>query len=131
MTWSLGPEELTAVLKLPAPERYGYFLKRCADWEEVWSLRDDRGWVTAEDDQGGMLMPTWPHPDYARACATDAWEAAEPAPIGLEEWLEKWLPDLEARGHMVSLFPVPAGSGATVQPSRLRSDLETEMALYE
>jgi hypothetical protein len=131
MTWDLKSEELEALLKLPAPERYAYFVKRCADWEEVWCLRDDRGWVTAEDDQGRMLVPGWPHAEYARACAIDAWEGSEPVLIELDDWVEGWLSDLEIKGHMVSVFPLPAGSGVAVAPSRLRRDLEAEISLYE
>jgi hypothetical protein len=131
MTWELGSEELEAVLGLPAPERYAYFVKRSADREEVWGLRDDRGWVTAEDDEGRVFMPVWPHPEYARACARDEWGNASPASIELHDWVEGWLPDLEHRRHLVSVFPVPAGKGVAVEPGRLRRDLEAEIALYE
>ncbi len=131
MTWDLRPEELAAVLRLLAPERYAYFVKRSADSEEVWGLRDDRGWVTAQDDEGRTFMPIWPHPEYARACASDAWESAAPESIELDEWAEGWLSDLDTRGLFVSVFPVPAGSGVAVEPGRLRRDLEAEVALYE
>lgn len=130
MTWNLRAQERQAVLKLPAPERYAYFVKRCGDWEEVWGLRDDRGWVTAEH-AGQSFMPVWPHADYARACALDSWEGAEPGLIDLDEWLNSWLPDLEARGQLVGVFPVPNGSGVPVEPGRIRGDLEAESELYE
>ena len=131
MTWDLRSEELEALLDRPASERYAYLVKRCADWEEVWALRDDRGWVTAEDDEGRVLMPIWPHADYARACARDGWASASPDSIELDDWVEGWLAELEARSHLVSVFPVPAGHGVAADPSRLRHDLETELALYE
>jgi hypothetical protein len=130
MTWDLRPEEREAVLKLPAAERYAYFVKRCADWEQIWGLRDERGWVTAEHD-GQVLMPAWPHADYAQACALDDWNGAEPTAIDLKEWLESWLPDLEAKDQMVAVFPVPEGAGVAVEPARVRRDLEAEAELYE
>lgn len=131
MTWDLRPEEFEAVLRLPAPERYAYFVKRCGDWEEVWGLRDDRGLVTAEDEGGQVFMPIWPHAEYARACALDGWENAEPASIELDEWVEKWLPELETKRQSVSVFPVPAGNGVAAEPGRLRGDLQAEVELYE
>lgn len=130
MSWDLHLEEREAVLRLPAPERYAYFVKRCGDWEQVWGLRDQRGWVTAEHD-GQALMPVWPHADYARACALDNWSDAEPEVIGLEDWLESWLPDLETRGQMIAVFPVPEGAGVAAEPRRVRGDLEAEADLYE
>lgn len=131
MTWNLRATEREAVVQLPAPERYEYFVKRCADWEEVWGLRDDRGWMTAEDHEGRQFMPVWPHPEYARLCALDAWTGAEPAAIEAEEWIEEWLPELEADTRLVSVFPVPAGVGVSVEPPRVRRDLEAELSLYE
>ena len=131
MTWKLEPKELEGVLNLAALERYAYFVKRCADWEKVWGLRDDSGWVTAEDDDGRILMPIWPHMEYARVCATDEWGTANPASIELHEWVAEWLPDLEQRRHLVAVFPIPTGKGVAVEPGRLGRDLEEEIALYE
>jgi len=131
MTWTLRPEEVAAVVELPAAERYAYFVKRCAEWEEVWGLRDDRGWVTAEDGEGRLLMPIWPHADYARACAENGWENAAPASIELDDWVEGWLSDLETSHHVVSVFPVPTGYGVAAEPDRLRRDLQRELALNE
>jgi hypothetical protein len=130
MTWDLQPEEREAVLKLPAPERYAYFVKRSGDWEEVWSLRDDRGWVTADRD-GQALMPVWPHPEYAGASAVDSWEGARPELIDLTEWLTVWLPELAKHGQQVAVFPVPSGAGVVAEPDRVRRDLEAEVELYE
>ena len=130
MTWNLPAEERDAVLKLSGPERYAYFVKRAADWEEVWGLRDDRGWVTAERD-AHTLIPVWPHADYARASALGNWEGADPALIDLDEWVESWLPELEAKGHLVAVFPIPEGNGVAVEPGRVGADLEAEAQLYE
>jgi hypothetical protein len=68
VTWDLRAEERESFLRAPAPERYGHLVKRCADWEEVWVLRNDQDWVRAERD-GRVFMPVWPHPEYASACA--------------------------------------------------------------
>jgi hypothetical protein len=131
MTWDLRTEELETVFKLPASQRYAYFIKHAADWEKVWGLRDADGWVTAQDDAGHTLMPIWPHPDYARACAIDAWENATPESLDLHDWVEGWLPELESRQRGVSVFPVPMGPGIAVEPDRLRGDLASELSLYE
>jgi|GEM_PF-351043 len=130
MSWDLRSEEFEAVVERPASERYAYLVKRCADWEEVRGLRDNQGWVTAEDDKGRMLMPIWPHADYTRACAMGSWEKAAPASIELDEWVEGWLSEFETRGHP-SVFPVPSDHGVAADPERIRFDLKAELALYE
>ncbi len=43
----INPEQVEAVLKLPAKERYGHFIKRVADFEEAWGLRCAAGGAAA------------------------------------------------------------------------------------
>jgi hypothetical protein len=43
-------------LSLSGLERYAYFVKKAADWEEIWSLKTEDGWVLAGDDQGVVLL---------------------------------------------------------------------------
>jgi uncharacterized protein DUF2750 len=56
----LNDKEFAAVLALPAPRRYEYFVKKVADRDTMWSLRDRDGWVTTADDDGNLHLPFWP-----------------------------------------------------------------------
>lgn len=49
---------------------------------------------------------------------------------GLDEWMNDWLPELEADNRGVSVFPLPNGDAVPVEPERLRRDLETEAQLH-
>jgi hypothetical protein len=62
-------KEFESVLALSGSERYAYFVKRVADWAELWSLKTEDGWVLAGDDAGHELVPIWPHQRFAMACA--------------------------------------------------------------
>ena len=105
-------------------------MKRVADTEEVWSLRASDGWVLTSDGDR-ELIPVWPHPRYATACATAEWANAETAAIAVQDWLDVWIPDMIEDGRGVSVFPVPSGRGVVVEPSRLRDDLLRELDRYE
>src|SRR5712692_8026983 len=94
MTWDLRQEECESVLSLPPDKRYAYLLKRVANWGEVWGLYLSNGWVIAGDDAGRELFPIWPHPTYATACATGVWAGAEPRPIEVHDFRDKWIPGL-------------------------------------
>lgn len=131
MSWQLSVEEIDAVSALAGAERYAYFVKHCVDWEEIWGLRDQGGWVSAQDETGELRLPVWPHREYARRCADHEWAEAAPTAIGLDVWVDGWLSDLEATGRLISVFPLPDGSGVPVEPDRLRRDLQAEMAVYE
>ena len=130
MTWELRREEFDAVVRLPAPEAYAHFVKRVAQHEEVWALRDEGGWVMVGDDDGHVLLPVWPHARYAAACAAHAREEAEP--IDIDDFVEEWLPGLEADGYGVAVFPRPPdGEAVHVDCARLKDDLEAELERYE
>jgi hypothetical protein len=130
MPYEIRQQEYVAVTALPAPRRYDHFIKRAADWGEVWSLKTLDGWVLVGDDSGRELVPVWPHPEYARACAPE-WPGAEPERIALEDWVERWLPGIERDLRAVAVFPTPGLKGAVVEPSRMAADLAEELSNFE
>jgi hypothetical protein len=48
-------KEVDAVFALPGPDRYEHFVKRVADWEEVWGLASEGGWVMMGDSDGHQV----------------------------------------------------------------------------
>jgi hypothetical protein len=128
--WEVSDQEFAAVTALPAPRRYDYFAKKLADWQRLWSLGDEAGFVAAADDDGRDLLPVWPHPAFAAACATGDWEGQEPVEITLDEWLTEILPMLERDGTRIAVFQTPQGQAVHVDPERLRHDLEDELSQY-
>ena len=131
MTWKLTDAELRAVTQLPPERRYNYAIKRFADQEKVWSLRNEDGWVLAADDEGNEIVPVWPHFLYAAQSALGDWANTVPQAIDLDAWLEKWLPGMIRDKRKVCVFPVPSGQGVVVSPERLESDLGEELSKYE
>ena len=129
MPLRVSDQEFKAVLALPGPARYEHLVKRIADTEEVWSLRGPGGWVLA-NDEGRELIPIWPHPRYAEACAQGDWAGTEPVAISLEDWAADWLADMETDGRGVSVFPTPDGRTVVVDPGQLLTDLEAELENY-
>jgi hypothetical protein len=131
MGWQINDQEFQAVLALPGEQRYSYFIKRVADWEQVWSLQDEKGWVLTDDAAGHELVPVWPHPRFAEACVAGAWAGSVPKAIELSEWLEYWIPGMINDQRLVAVFPTPSMTSVTVvTPERLRDDLEEELSLY-
>ena len=131
MTWEMTDKELEAVRDLPGPKRYLYTVKKVADFEEVWSLWSENAWVLASDDAGCELVPIWPHPRLAAACATEMWSGSEPRMIELSTWSDKWIPGLKRDGRQVAVFPTMSDKGVVVSPDRIKTDLEDEASLYE
>jgi hypothetical protein len=131
MPYKINRQEFEAVSSLPPAERYEHFVKRVADWEEVWTLRSPDGFALADDGDGRELVPVWPHPDYAGACACGAWADYLPDMISPARFREKWLPGIERDARAVSVFPVPAGPGIVSEAPRLAADLEAALSQYD
>jgi hypothetical protein len=130
MTWEISGDEFESVIKLPLGARYEHFIKKVADWKEIWSLWKD-GWVLMGDKDGNEAIPVWPHPMYAEASAVGEWLGCQPKKISLDDWLEQWSPGMAKDKRMVAVFPTAVGETVTVDPLKLKSDLEEELSEYE
>ena len=100
MPYRINQQQIDNVLALPAAERYGHFIRRVADWEELWGLRAEDGWVTLGSDDGSKCLPFWPHPEYAQLLATSEWRGAAPERLELSRFMS-WLPKMEKEGYLV------------------------------
>lgn len=122
MSYSLSKKDYASVLKLPADQRYEYFIAQVVGSKEIWSLANADGWV-AFSSEGDACLPVWPHPDYARAWAVDDWSDCEPQSIELDVWLERWLPGMEADGTLIVVFPNEMEEGVIVSPAEMEESL--------
>lgn len=125
----LGAQQLAAVVTLPGPERYEYFIKRVADAQEVWGLYQD-GWALAKTDDGTLVFPMWPASDYASLCAEFEWDGYDAQAFSIEELLEDLLPQLEQDRVLPGIFYTPGDKGITPTIAELRSDLIRELGRY-
>ena len=130
MTWNMNGKEFDNVVHLAPEKRYEYFIKKVADWQEVWSLWND-GWALMGDNKRGEVIPVWPHPVFAEAVAVGEWLNYKPKKINLDEWIAKWIPGMEKDHRMVAIFPVSQSQTTTVSPFKLKNDLEEELQQYE
>ncbi len=126
--YPLNPEQYASVSSLPAPKRYQHFIGRVADWQYIWGLKDESGWVSAADDSGNPTFLVWPHPDYAAACATGSWSGNRPAPIEVHEFVDVWLPGMTQDGVAVAVFPTATMRGVVVPASQLRQAIQDELS---
>jgi hypothetical protein len=65
----INQQEQASVLALAPEQRYEHFVKRVADWRELWVLLNKEGLCLLGDEEGHEILPVWPHEVYARVCA--------------------------------------------------------------
>lgn len=123
MPYKLNDKKFDAACGLADDERYDYFMRKVADWEEIWSLHSPEGWVELSDEDGQICLPIWPHPDFADAWATGDWSDCKPKVIKLEHWLERWTPGLEKDDTVLAVFPVAEDEGIIQTPAEVHEAL--------
>jgi hypothetical protein len=125
----LAPKQIAAVTALDGPERYRHFIKQVADTQEVWALYAD-GWAMAQTDTGEEVLPFWPAPEYAVACAVGDWADFKPRSVTVEDFYEL-LDKLEDDGVLPGVFYTPSDKGVVPTHDQLRDDLLEELENYE
>jgi len=127
----VNDREFAAVIALPAQERYGHFIKRVADSEQLWGLRSAEGWLLLGDDTNADSFPVWPAERYAAAYAEAQGCEESPQAIDLDAWREELLPQFLSDNVLVAVFPIPAGPGVVVTAEDHAAHLEHELQQYE
>lgn len=131
MPYKLNDKQFKSISSLSDNERYEYFIRTVAKWEEIWSLHSPEGWVELSVDDGQACLPIWPHPDFAKAWAVSEWDDCQPKAIRLDTWLERWISGLEKDDTVLAIFPVNSeegdGEGIVQTPSELESSLLAEL----
>ena len=115
------------VINLTASERYDYFIRKIADFEEVWGLKDAEGWALMGSEEQ-VLFPIWSEKEFAELCK---WDNYQPTPIPLNDFIEKLLPKLEKDRIMLAVLPLVKGKGIIRKVQEVKSDIEQECEQYE
>ncbi len=127
----MNTKKIDNVLKLSTKERYEYFVRKVADFEEVWGLKENDGWALLKDNDGKIIFPIWPEKEFAEICAVDNWSKYKPIAITLNDFLEKLSPKIEKDNLFYTVFLTPNNKGIVITPQELCADIENECQQYE
>ena len=127
MPYSLNQKQRVSIQALDDYQRYDYFLKKVADWEEIWSLHSDEGWIELSSEDGELCLPIWPHLDFAKEWVNGEWSDCSPKAIKLKIWIERWTAGLQVDDTMLVIFPTAKGAGIVLSPDELENDILAEL----
>lgn len=131
MPYHLNPEQYASVVKLDGSTRYAHFLGRIADWEQIWGVKNEDGWLFPVVEGQFTYFPVWPHPEYAEKITNAIFPGHEAAEISLEEFMDNWLPGMVDDEIKVGVFPNEEWDIWIMEPEDLLADLREEVAKYE
>ena len=130
----VSKQELEAVTALSPEERYGYFVKRICDWEQVWVLFEDDCIVLNEAKNGKLYVLLFPFEDFASHYATNTqgMQTASYRSFDIHKFVETIMKKLQANNVSNALvFPVPHGYGLNVTMEEIVEDIKNELKNYE
>ena len=121
-------KEIEGVLTCDIRKKYEYFIKKVADFEEVWSLRDEDGWATLGTEDK-VFFPIWPKKEYSELCTSDEWKNYHSESIELNEFIEEWIQNLKRDGIRITIM-WNNGAGIDVDWEDLLNDIKLELEKY-
>lgn len=127
----LHQKAIEAISKQNPLQRYQYFMRRVADFETMYGLRDKQGnWASAVTEEHD-LFSVWPAPEFAKACAVGDWGNYGVTEITVEMFQEEIKAALLSTGSLVNVFSVSSKAGFIVSPAEFSRDLQNELDQYE
>jgi len=110
-------KEVNAMMRKPGRDRYIYTVKRIADQEFAWTLKNDQGIIITEDGKGNHYFYIWPHKEYALKCMAGEWKNCELLELTLESLLCEVLPNLVQKGTRIVALEIPNDPQVTSAPA--------------
>lgn len=126
----LNEKEIESVSSLKPFDRYKYFIKRVADFEEVWTILDQDGDIALSDIDDEVLVSFWSSEEYIGSNLSQGWKDCKPLKLTLEDFEEKVLPFIHKEQSLVNVFPVGGKSGFVVSIEEFLRDLNEELEQY-
>lgn len=126
----MNQKEYDNVINLKPFERYKYFIKKVADFEELWTIINFNGDYALSDVEDNVMISFWPKSEFIKSNLTNGWEDCKPKRLTLDD-LENEIFDLiDSNNFLINIFPVNGKSGFIVDLNEFARDLSDELKNY-
>lgn len=105
LTESLSESIIKQASYLSADERLDLLMLYAKKAKSVWMLCGENGFVMLEQEDI-LSLPLWPHRDFANQWMESQEMTAEPKEVELDEFINTWLPGLQANSTYLTVFPL-------------------------
>lgn len=128
---SLHKKAIENISNLIPFERHKYFIRRIADYEELWTIVDKSGDIALSVLENKTLVSFWADEDFIENNLSNGWEKCVPFKINLEDFAETIIPLIEENNYLINVFPLNGKSGFVVNLEEFARDLNEELDKYE
>jgi hypothetical protein len=126
----MHPDKLKNISSLTAIDRYGYFIRTVANFQQVWLIQGNSQYVTLGDNSEEVSIPVWPEMEFAELLLTADWKDFAVQSIEVHEFID-WLDDLQSENIRVAGFPLGDLNAVVVSANEMKNHLLYELQQYE
>lgn len=115
------------LIKLDPKKRFDYFISTVVNFEKIWVLENDQGYLMITVDNE-TIFPVWPHKEIAESCKFKELNLKniKPTSISYNDFIDQCIPDLIEEDIIFGVFFNENKVGYVIEPEKLHTILEDE-----
>lgn len=127
----MNHHEIENISSLSPKNRYDYFIRKIADFEEVWTIIDSDGNFTLAEVEHNTVISLWTAEAFIESNFTPDWADCVPFKLSLNALEEVLIPLIRQNNYLINIFPVDSRIGHIVTLNDFINDLNDELEQYE
>jgi hypothetical protein len=126
----MNQQKIKNVFALDSAERYGYLIRKVADFETIYLIADNDDMFVMIGSDGNNVIPVWPEKEFAELFLTDDWKEYKVVEYSVNEFMDL-LDDLEKDKIELAGFPNQDLNTVHISAIDMKNHLLYEISQYE
>jgi len=126
----MNEKKLESVLGLESKDRYGYLIRKTADFETIYLIVDKQGTYVTIGDENQRCIPVWPEKEFAELMVKIEWNDHAVQEMKIYDFID-WQDKLLIDNYFIAGFPNKHLNSVVVSPAEIKNHLIHECNQYE
>jgi hypothetical protein len=126
----MNQQKINNIFALDSKERYGYLLRKVADFETIYLIVDNENKYVMIGSNDLSVIPVWPEKEFAELFLADNWKEYKVVEYDIHDFME-WLTDLEKEKVDLAGFPNLDFNTVHISAEDMKNHLLFELSQYE
>lgn len=123
----MNHHEIENVSKLSPKNRYDYFIRKIADFEELWTIIDANSDFTLAEIENSTVVSFWTHEAFIESNLTPDWADCIPFKMDIYTLQDIVIPLIRQNNYLINVFPVDSRVDYIVALNDFVNDLNEKM----
>lgn len=126
----MNQQKINNVFALDSKKRYGYLLRKVADFETIYLITDNEDGYVMIGSGGVNVLPVFPEKAFAELFLKYDWKGFNVVEYSIHEFMD-WLEELAKDEVQIAGFPNLELNTVRVSPLEMKNHLLFELSQYE